>query len=231
MELQTITAGPGTHLPGVAPPAHCVSGVGPLEPGRERVERYIAGIFNAAYGARVLEYLPFLCTLEREGALMAALGLRSAANDTLFCEQYLDTPVESAILDEFGQAVDRSRVLELGNLVASSHGQAVFLYLLVTAALGRFGVRYLIFAANRAVRTSIRRCGFETRIICDASPSRLGRRASEWGSYYDGDPKVVLADIRGALSHGWRQDAIADIWQHESETIEALAADIRLLGR
>ena len=49
-----------------------VNSCGPCDPGREKLEQYIAGIFQAAYGATVLEYLPLLFSLEQEGSIRAA---------------------------------------------------------------------------------------------------------------------------------------------------------------
>ena len=208
-------------------PTYQVASTSLLESDRQRVERYIAGIFSAAYGATVFEYLPLLCSLERENSLVGALGLRSAASEPLFCEQYLDVSVQSSILREYGMPVARRNIMELGNLVSSSAGQGVYLYLLVTAALAAADVRYLVFAANRAVRYSINRHGFDTRVICHADASRLGAKAQEWGSYYESDPKVVLADISQASAHGRNDPAIREIWCLESDAIASLAEDIR----
>lgn len=196
-------------------------------PQRERVERYIAAIFSAAYRASVLEFLPLLVFLEQDSDLQAALGLRCAREGSLFCEAYLPHPVEQHVRESFGRRVNRSQVMELGNLVSSQPGQAVALYLLVVAALGQAGISHLLFAANRAVRLSIKRCGFVTREICAADPACLQGRSQMWGSYYDGDPKVVLADIRQAVEHGRNHPAIAGLWQRETLAIASLADAIR----
>ncbi|MFU8764474.1 MAG: hypothetical protein ACNA7T_08130, partial [Haliea sp.] len=44
-------------------------------PRRERLEQYIAGVFQAAWDARVLGFLPLLCSLQQRGHFSAALGL------------------------------------------------------------------------------------------------------------------------------------------------------------
>ena len=196
---------------------------------REQLERYISSIFRAAYGASVLEFLPLLVCLQESDAFQAALGLRSARQGTLFCEHYLARPVQDQIHETFSRQVNRSQVMELGNLVASRPGQAATLYTLVVAALGIAGVSHLVFCANRAVRVSIRRCGFVTREICAADPQRLPGGATQWGSYYDGDPKVILADIPQAVAHGCSHAAIASMWQREQVTIDSLADNIRSL--
>ena len=199
----------------------------PLDAGRPALERYIAGIFHAAYGATVMEYLPLLCSLQQGGECTAALGLRSGAGQQLFCEQYLDKPVQQQVLREFGASVNRSRVMELGNLVSSEPGLAVLLYLLVVAALPQAGIDYLLFAANRAVMASIRRCGFDTRVLGAASPACLGERATEWGSYYQGQPMVVLADLTQALAHGREHPRINALWEENGEMVGDLALAIR----
>ena len=91
---------------------------------REQLERYISSIFRAAYGASVLEFLPLLVYLQESDAFQAALGLRSARQGTLFCEHYLARPVQDQIHETFSRQVNRSQVMELGNLVASQPGQA-----------------------------------------------------------------------------------------------------------
>jgi hypothetical protein len=117
--------------------------------------------------------------------------------------------------------------MELGNLVSSQPGQAVELYLLVVAALGQAGVSHLVFAANRAVRLSIKRCGFATREVCAADPAQLQGKAKMWGSYYDGDPRVVLADIGQAVEHGSTHPLISALWQRQALAIDSLADAIR----
>jgi len=198
-----------------------------LDQSREAVEQYISSIFHATYGATVFEYLPLLCSLERHGHHSAALGLRAAQRATLFCEQYLDRPVQSYIQEQFGGEPDRSTIMELGNLVASKPGQAMFLYLLVAAALNEAGVKYLLFTANKPVMTSINRCGFSPRVLCDANPAKLGSAADKWGSYYQGKPKVVLGDIKHAIRHGRRTPWIDQLWQEHGRLIGQLADTFR----
>ena len=214
-----------TDLDQVAPV--CIDSCDYVAAERERVERYIASIFSAAYGATVLEYLPLLVYMEQDSGFQAALGLRSASHNALFCEGYLDAPLERQVSREFGRSVNRGQLMELGNLVSSRPGQAVSLYLLVVAALGQAGISHLVFAANRAVRVSIRRCGFVTRELCPADPVVLGDHAAQWGSYYEGNPRVVLADIPQAIEHGKHHPVICAVWEREAIVIDALADAIR----
>ncbi len=167
---------------------------------REEVQRYIAGVFQINYGARVDEFMPLLVSLREEGHLTAALGLRGAAGEGLFCERYLDDPVESHVQRVFGRQVQRDRILEMGSLVASNAGHAALLYTLVGAALYEAGIDYLLFTANRAVRISLKRSGLASVPIATADRRRLGAAGEAWGSYYNGDPMVMLGDVRTAMA-------------------------------
>jgi hypothetical protein len=193
---------------------------------REQLEQYISSIFQAAYGARVLEYLPLLFSLEQGDVTTAALGLRSAATTPLFCEQYLQVPVEQSVLSLYDQHVSRSKVMELGNLVSSTAGSGVMLYLLTAAALNEAGIRYLLFAANKAVRTSIRRTGFTPKSVCPARPDSLGAQSENWGSYYDGEPLVMLADIPLTLRQARAQPTLCRYLEDNADHISTLAESI-----
>ena len=200
-----------------------VSACAEESPQREALEQYISGIFSTAYDARIMEYLPLLFSLEARGSYSAALGLRSAAVAPLFCEQYLDSRVEQEALSLYGANVDRRRMMELGNLVASSSGQSALLYLLITAALHQAGIEYLLFAANKPVRASIRRSGFTPKVIRVAEKNRLGEQAKNWGTYYQGEPIVMLADIALTMDQARVQPFMCDVFASYRHAIPVLA--------
>jgi len=194
---------------------------------REKLEQFISGVFQASHGARILEYMPLLFAMERETGFSAALGLRRASDGSLFCETYLDDPVETLVQRLYGVGCSRHQIMELGNLAASAPGDSALLYLVVTRALHLAGIRHLLFAANRAVRVSLRRTGFTPVVIGPADPSRLEDGGRRWGSYYEGDPQVMLGDV--ALA--WEQsEANPALWlsleQHRG-LVDDLAEAIR----
>jgi len=196
-------------------------------PGRERLEQYIAGVFQAAWDARVLGFLPLLCSLQQQGHVSAALGLRSANHGPLFCEQYLSRPALEEVEALYGGRCLPGNLMELGNLAASHPGQGALLYLLVTAAIHDAGIRYLIFAANRAVRISISRSGFTPLTLGPASAERLGAAAASWGRYYDGDPQVMVGDMALTRQQVLAQPRLATALRQYQASIAALASAIR----
>ena len=195
---------------------------------REQVQRYIAGVFQISYGAQVNEFMPLLVSLRDRGHLSSALGLRGASGSRLFCEQYLDEPVEAHVQSIFGQQVARDRVLEMGNLVASNPGHAALLYTLVGAAMYEAGMDYLLFTANRAVRLSLKRSGVSSVPIAPADRSRLGASGSEWGSYYNGDPQVMLGDVRVAMASCTKNPVIGSVLAFYQDIINELVHVIQL---
>jgi hypothetical protein len=194
---------------------------------REPLEQYISSIFNAAYGAKILEYFPLLFGLQHDGDYVAGLGLRGAASGSLFCEQYLDSPVEREVERLFAARATRGEIMELGNLVSSQPGQSPFLYLLITFSMHRAGVKYLTFTANKAVRSSIRRSGFTPKIIQLAESDRLGLQGEYWGTYYDGEPFVMLADIALTAEQAMAQPHMRKVLALYEEASLDLAMTIR----
>ena len=233
VESTTIEMHNGNSAARLALPAMAGSGLPVVEacpethPRRERLEQYISSVFQAAWDARVLGFLPLLCSLQQRGDFSAALGLRSANHGPLFCEQYLARPALEEVDALHGGRCLPGNLMELGNLAASHPGQGALLYLLVTAAIHDAGIRYLIFAANRAVRLSIRRSGFTPLAIGPARPECLGAAAASWGRYYEGDPRVMVGDMALTRQQVLAQPALAKTLRNYRASIAALASSIR----
>ncbi|WP_281290162.1 thermostable hemolysin [Parahaliea aestuarii] len=194
--------------------------------GRDQLEHYIGGVFAAAYGAAVSGFMPLLAGLYGGAEPEAALGLRSAARQSLFCEQYLERPVEHFTRSLYGVTVRRSQVMELGNLAVSRGGHSGILYLLVACALRAADVDFLLFAGNKAVRRSIARCGFSPRPIQAARPECLPDGGRCWGSYYASEPVVMLADIRRIVRQAGTQPGMVALMAHYAGAIDSLAAAV-----
>ena len=226
MRLQQSTAKPPLN-PGLLAPARGLSVCDGAA--RSEVEGYIAGIFQISYGAQVNEFMPLLVGLRETIDFSAALGLRGAADGSLFCEQYLSNPVESYVHTVFGQTTARERIFEMGHLVASNHGHAALLYTLVGAALYEAGIDYLLFTANRAVRISLQRNGFAGEQIAEADRRLLGPSSGDWGSYYESGPRVMLGDVRAAMRRRTADPMIRQLLHQYQSDIEALVHSIEAL--
>lgn len=170
----------------------------PGQAGREVLEAFIQAVFARSYGASIQQFYPHLLGLRRSDLSLAAVaGLRPAYAGKLFCETYLDAPVEILLATACGQQVSRRHVVEVGNLAPASAGQARWLIATVTAYLHGAGFSWVVFTAVPVLHNAFLRMGLQPLALADADPARLA--ASEqgrWGSYYDGRPVVYAGHVR-----------------------------------
>jgi len=162
---------------------------------RQLIERRYA----IAHGAVPAANFPHFCVVDPGGATgpTAALGYRFAANGRLFLEDYLDDPIEAVVSAEFGSAIDRSRIVEIG-AHASDRSRA-------TVALWARTARHLDGLADVAVavltaplRSMLKRLGISVHELCEADPARLPDGGTGWGKYYDQTPRVCAGLIAPA---------------------------------
>jgi len=173
----------------------------PGNPGRGRVEQYIADRFAAAHGAEIHDFMPVLLTMGCSGAITAATGVRAAARQALFLEQYLDAPVERAVAEVAGCSPKRAGMVEIGNLVATQGGASYLLFMVLTAVLERAGFEWVVFTATPQVRRALAHLGLEVFGVCAADPARLAAGALDsWGRYYANRPQVVAGHVPTAMS-------------------------------
>jgi hypothetical protein len=173
----------------------------PGSPERSSVEQYIANQFQAVHGATIHEFMPILLTMSCHGRISAATGIRAATERPLFLEQYLTRPIEVAIYGAAGTPVRRSRVAEIGNLVATRGGASYLLFMVLTNMLEAANFDWVVFTATPQVQKSIAYLGLETHVLGAADPERLTRSsAEEWGRYYDNRPMVVAGQVADAMN-------------------------------
>ena len=170
---------------------------------RVAVQDFIRDRFAAHYHADVRHFMPCLFGLEADdGSLHGAVGCRSAATQALFLEHYLDEPIEDLIAARVGTTVDRTDVVEVGNLAARGAGMSRLLIVALTRLLATEGVRWVGFTGTPALINSFRRLGIALHGLAPADPRRLGvdrdQWRAEWGSYYDAGPQVMVAEVPGA---------------------------------
>lgn len=162
---------------------------------RHEVERFIQVIFNRAYRARITHFLPYLLSMREEGRVAAALGMRPAKETELFLENYLDRPVENVLAEKVGRPIDRTRLVEVGNLASGHGGGARALIVTLTAYLKGAGYEWVVFTATPRVRNNFAKLGIALEALSPADPHRLGEARHDWGNYYDQAPVVVAGDI------------------------------------
>ena len=168
-------------------------------PHRARAETFIADIFQRHSDAELSSFAPNLMLLEKDERIAAVAGWRCAGTESLFLENYLDVPIETAVSRLAGKPVDRLRIVEVGNLAAEVRGGGVEVILTLAAHLDRLGFEWVVFTATSELIGIFRRLGLPPLALASADPDRLGEEARMWGSYYTTHPVVVAGRIRLAL--------------------------------
>ncbi len=172
------------------------------DPGRAAAENFIHRRFAQIYDAQVNQHMPRLLVFHNDhNEMIAALGLRAAAQQPLFLEAYLDMPVQQCIHDTTQGMPARERIVEIGNLALSTAGQARLVILAMTAFLCGAGIDWVVFTAVSSLRNTFQRMGLAPDFLAHADATRLGENAAAWGSYYQARPRVFSGNVRQGAAH------------------------------
>lgn len=166
-------------------------------PCRQEVEAFIAAVFKQVYGAEVRHFMPQLVALrDASGVLMAAFGLRNAADEPLFLEQYLDEPIEQLMARQLGRAIPRHEITCIGNLaVANPRNAGVLIAHVIKHSLS-MNLPWGVATAHHSLQNGLIKGGCDLYPLAMANPERLTMEdRAKWGSYYKHTPQIVA--IRG----------------------------------
>jgi hypothetical protein len=170
-------------------------------PSRQEVEAFIHAVFKVTYGANVTEFMPTLVALRDEsGVLMAAFGMRSAAEEKLFLEQYLDVPIEELLTAQLGKPITRNEITCIGNLAVSNPRNAGVLIAHVIQHSLDIGIEWCVATAHHSLQNGLIKGGRDVYPLHLADKARLPTaEQAVWGSYYDQMPQVVA--IKGIADY------------------------------
>lgn len=168
-------------------------------PRRREAENFIKTVFAQRYNANVTAFTPDLMVLEQRGVIVAVVGWRSAKDETLFLERYLDTPIEQAMAHLAPTPISREHIVEVGHLAAQKAGSSINLFRALASHLQAQGFKWVASTATQELVGIFAKLGFPPLALAAADPERLHGQASSWGSYYDTHPIVVAGKIKSAL--------------------------------
>jgi hypothetical protein len=168
---------------------------------RAQVEKYIENKFRTTYGATLTEYLPFLLTMRCGNQLRGAAGISlGTSGQSFFLELYVDLPIEQKLAQILGRSVDRKKLVEIGNLVATTSGTNKIVFIVLASMLHQAGFEWMTFTATKPLLASLEKLGFEYHLLGKADPSRLPSDCREtWGTYYQNEPQLVAGKLACAL--------------------------------
>ena len=178
--------------------AHIVTKETPCRPD---VEAFINTVFKVSYGANVTKFMPTLVALrDASGVLMAAFGMRSAAEEKLFLEQYIDMPIEQLMSEKLGKAITRDEITCIGNLAVSNPRNTGVLIAHVIQHSLDIGIEWCVATAHHSLQNGLIKGGRDVYPLHIADKARLSsEEQAVWGSYYDNLPQVIA--IRGIADY------------------------------
>lgn len=192
-----------------------------LTPGttaRSSAEAFVCACFRQRYAAEVKHFMPTLMSLGDEaGQLQAVLGFRHADHNPLFLEHYLEQPVEQVLAERLKAPVDRSRLVEVGNLAVSTAGGGRMLITALTAYLSTTGSEWALFTIGSVLYNAFTRLGLELIEIGEARLDALPVEEQKyWGSYYDQKPRVMAGNVAHGHAVLWslcqREQSMRELW-------------------
>ena len=172
----------------------------PGDPQRNAFEIFIQQRFRKAHGADIRHFMPQLFGMsDASNALCAVVGVRVASDGPLFLECYLDEAIDPLISATADHCVDRSAIVEVGNLAASDTANARLSIIAMTYLLAMGGLEWVAFTGNLGLVNSFHRLGLKPVTLCAADPARLGEDRHARGSYYESKPWVHVGNIRAGF--------------------------------
>ncbi|MBU2954988.1 thermostable hemolysin [Marinobacter sp. F3R08] len=182
------------------------------------VADFIRRRFLHAYGAEPSLRIPALLALTTaQGSLLAAVGVRNAALEKLFLEDYLSVPVES-VMPVTG--VERHRIAEIAHLAGVEAGVSRFLFASLSVWLDSAGYDWVVCTGTDLLRNSFHRLGIPTQVLAKADPSRLPDDGAGWGRYYDHHPVVMAIRVADGMSALRSAGLLRRIQSVEAESVE-----------
>ena len=172
-----------------------------LHPLRSEVEHYIASRYTIAFNANITEFMPtFLGVYSSQGDLLSVCGYRVASQEPLFLEQYLPNPAEKVMENQFLQPINRSNLIEFGQLASFSKGISPMHFLLMAQHLSEQGFEWCIFTATDPLYAMMVRLGLQPSILSTADESKIPNAQETWGTYYHTAPRVSAGNLKLGLA-------------------------------
>jgi len=197
----------------------------------DKTTAYIRETYARAYGANIDSFMPQIMRVtSANGDYRAVMGFRLAGQERLFLENYLDDPIEDVISRYLGKPVNRSEIIEVGNLAEAEPGDARMALIGGTAYMWSLGCRWLVFTGVSRMRNSFRRLGLDIWELMAADENMLPpEEVAKWGAYYDAHPVVCFGDIK--QGHDNLQELWASLRDTWAAAEEAGLRDAERLGR
>lgn len=189
---------------------------------RAEMETILRDGYRKCFDARLDQFMPWLVSLERNGKVIAVVGLRDGNDVPMLLESYLDRPVQDVIGASAGRLVARSRIVEVGSLVSVERGACLHLFVLLACLLEHLGYQWMVFTATGKLTDIVRHFGMSPTVLGEARADAVD--ASIWGSYYETNPRVLASTISEMMQLRHQTAMFDAIFRRYSHAVAECAA-------
>lgn len=132
---------------------------------------------------------------------MACCGFRSAGDEPLFLEQYLEKSIEESIRDQENPILRRKEIVEIGGLAVASRQEGLAFMVRLAPQFQALGFTYAACTVTSPVRKCLAELGIRSICLGEAHPGRVSQQETVWGRYYKLKPVVLAGPIQPAIDH------------------------------
>ncbi len=162
---------------------------------RAEVEEFSKNIYRRFYGAELTTFpTELLAITYKTKEIISCIGMRPAATSSLYLEQYTEGTIERKVAALTGRNLDREQIVEVGTLAIRSKSTCHMMIAALAGVLIKRKEKHLVFTAVKAFRNTLTNLEIPFMRLAKASAAQL-RDNSNWGSYYNASPEVILIDI------------------------------------
>jgi hypothetical protein len=173
---------------------------------RSSLEARVRSGFGHHFNACIEGFMPELAVYEHSTGASGVIGIRSAADESLFLENYLDHPVETVVHLVSGEVVDRGSVVEVGQFVVDERDIVADFFRDLVPFLVSQGFDWVCFTGTNRIRALLGRIGFAGFPVTRAAQERLVESRDHWGSYYEQEPVVIVGKLSDPQGNWFRQE-------------------------
>ncbi|MFM2481991.1 thermostable hemolysin [Celerinatantimonas sp. YJH-8] len=179
-------------------------------PYRSMIEAYVTQRYQCAFDAQLETFMPVYLALFQQQQLVSVCGIRCAADEPLFLEQYLDAPAETLIASALGETVAREQLIEFGQLASFSSGFSRAHFYLMARQLLTMGYRSCIFTATGPLLALMQRMRLKPQILAAAHADAVAN-PQQWGDYYQHRPQVMGGLLAQGVQYLYPESPIASL--------------------
>lgn len=174
-------------------------------PMRSSLEARVRSGFGQHFNACIEGFMPDLAVYEHATGASGVIGIRSAAEERLFLESYLDMPIEKIIQLTSGHSADRDEIVEVGQFVVDDRDIVADFFRDLVPFLQSQGFKWVCFTGTNRIRALLARIGFAGYPVTQAAKTRVYDEKNQWGSYYEHEPVVIIGKLSDPRGDWFRQ--------------------------